>query len=263
MTMKFAVNASASLYRLLEMDAIDLDLIKCPEWDGIVNSAKQLRPVYIHFEISIGNSSLNGLDISLIKRMLDTTDTPHLNVHLSGNPQLQPNNRKDQRKLLDRWKADVDTIRRKIPGVPIIGENLPYLPTYPELRIANHSWMIRDLIENMEMGLLLDLSHIRITAAYENQDYQVLTEALPVQHLRELHLTGIKSYAGHLTDHFELNKQDFAAADWAIEKIKTGLWREPEIVSLEYGGFGDVFAWRSEERHLREQVPALWEKIHN
>jgi uncharacterized protein (UPF0276 family) len=260
--MKLAVNASAPLQALLAQAAVQVDLIKCPEWDGIVNAARQLAPVYIHFEINIGNASVNLLDFAMIKRFLEATATPHLNVHLAGNGQLHSDSRTDQVKLIDTWKTDIDTIREHLPDTIIVAENLPYLPSYSENRIANHSWMINELLESMDIGLLLDLSHIRITATYENQHYQVLTEALPVQRLRELHLTGIKPYAGYLTDHFEMNADDLAAADWAIFQIKSGKWREPEIVAFEYGGFGDVFAWRSEEWVVREQVPALWRMIH-
>ena len=261
--MKLAVNASAPLHRQLSLGAVQVDLIKCPEWDNIVNVAKLLSPVYIHFEIVIGNDSVKQLDFGLIKRFLETTETPHLNVHLTGDGQLLSSSQKDQQQLVDIWKSEIDIIRQHIPDTTIVAENLPYLPSYRENRIANHSWMIRELLDSMDMGLLLDLSHIRITAAYENQDYQLLAEALPVDRLRELHLTGIKPYAGYLTDHFELNEIDFAATNWAMEKIKSGQWREPEIVSFEYGGFGDIFSWRTEEWVIREQVPTLWNMIHS
>lgn len=260
--MKLAVNSSAPLQALLAQEAVQVDLIKCPEWEGMVNTARQLAPVYIHFEIAIGNASVRHLDFTMIKRFLETTETPHLNVHLGGDKQLNTDSHRDQVKLLDAWKVDIETIREQLPDTIIVAENLPYMPIYSENRIANHSWMISELLESMDIGLLLDLSHSRITAAYEDQDYQVLTETLPVQRLRELHLTGIKPYAGYLTDHFEMNADDFAAAEWAITQIKSGKWREPEIVAFEYGGFGDVFAWRSEEWVVREQVPALWRMIH-
>jgi len=260
--MKLAVNSSAPLHALLAQEAVQVDLIKCPEWDGIVNASRQLAPAYIHFEIAIGNASVQHLEFTMIKRFLETTATPHLNVHLAGDGQLLSDSHKYQVRLVDAWKTDIETIREQLPDTIIVAENLPYVPIYSENRIANHTWMISELLESMDLGLLLDLSHSRITAAYEDQDYQILTESLPVQRLRELHLTGIKPYAGYLTDHFEMNADDFIAAEWAITLIKSGKWREPEIVAFEYGGFGDIFAWRSEEWVVREQVPALWQMIH-
>ncbi|MGB4595981.1 MAG: DUF692 family multinuclear iron-containing protein [Anaerolineaceae bacterium] len=260
--MKLAVNASAQLQALLARDLVQVDLIKCPEWEGIVNDARQYAPVYIHFEIAIGNATVEKLDFEMIKRFLGSTATPHLNVHLAGNGLLHSDKYTDQVMLLDAWKADIEFIRKHLPDTIIVAETLPYLPSYSENRIANQSWIIRELLESMDINLLLDLSHIRITAAYEGMDYQALIEALPVERLRELHITGIKAYAGYLTDHFEMNADDLASAEWAIKQIKSSQWREPEIVSFEYGGFGDVFAWRSEEWVLREQVPALWRMIH-
>lgn len=261
--MKLAVNASAPLLDLLACGLVQVDLIKCPEWHAIVKIAQPLSPVYIHFDIAVGNNSVERLDFTLIKRFLETTDTPHLNIHLASNGLLHSDDHTDQVKLLDAWKADIETIREHLPETIIIAETLPYLPPYSENRIANHSWMIRKLLESMDLGLLLDLSHMRITASYENQDYQVLIEALPVERLRELHITGIKPYAGYLTDHLEMNTDDFAAAEWALSQIKSGKWREPEIVAFEYGGFGDIFAWRTEEWVVRDQVPALWQLIHS
>jgi hypothetical protein len=82
-------------------------------------------------------------------------------------------------------------------------------------------------------------------------------DRLPMERLRELHLTGLRRYHGLITDHFELGDPDWQAAEWALQQILSGEWRQPEIIALEYGGVGDVFGWRTQSEALLAQVPRL------
>lgn len=261
--MKLAVNYSLPLQKLLDEKAISVDLIKCPEWDGLVNPALRLGDVYIHFDINIGDGSVNKLEPSIVQYYLTITNTPHLNVHLQGDKKLDPHSLADQRQLLNRWKEDIQHLQKQFPGVRIVAENLPFLPGHEELEIANNAEIITKLIRDTGIFLLLDLSHIRITAHYSGKDYKSLVSALPTDRLQEMHLTGAKIYNNVLMDHFELTPEDVEAAQWAIGQIKDGNWAEPEIVAFEYGGVGDVFGWRCSEQVLREQVPLLYSLIHS
>jgi uncharacterized protein (UPF0276 family) len=119
--------------------------------------------------------------------------------------------------------------------------------------------LINEMIEECDLGLLLDLSHAQISAQAFGINFEDYISKLPLHRLSELHITGIKEYAGFPTDHFELQQQDWPVVEWAAEQIKSGAWREPEIVAFEYGGIGDVFCWRSEATVLKEQVPLLYQ----
>ncbi|MCK9246154.1 MAG: DUF692 domain-containing protein [Anaerolineaceae bacterium] len=257
--MKFAVNYSTPLKELIEQGEVRVDLLKCPDWDGIVKAAGTIGEVYIHFDIALGAGSVKKLDFALIDRLLYTTVTPHLNTHLSNHPSLEHDSPVNRKILLNRWKEDVACLRRNLPGVKIITENLPWHEQMPELKMAADPAMIADFIEESGLGLLLDLSHVQISARLMEVDPKDYVRRLPLDRLAELHLTGVRHYGGFLTDHFELQPQDWPLAKWAAEQLYAGAWRQPEIVAFEYGGVGDVFCWRTEPSALKAQVPLLYE----
>ena len=257
--MKFAVNYSTPIRLLIEQRAVKVDLLKCPEWDGIVNAARPHGQVYIHFEISVGANNIQKLDFELIKRFLHTTSTPHLNIHLSNHHSLEAVTKENQKALFRNWKKDIAHLRSQLPGVNIIAENLPWHEFLPYLKMAADPELINEMIEECDLGLLLDLSHAQISAQAFGINFEDYISKLPLHRLSELHITGIKEYAGFPTDHFELQQQDWPVVEWAAEQIKSGAWREPEIVAFEYGGIGDVFCWRTEPSALKEQVPLLYQ----
>jgi uncharacterized protein (UPF0276 family) len=257
--MKFAVNYSTPLRDLLKQGAVKVDLLKCPEWDGIVSAAQPFGPVYIHFEISVGTRNIQSLNFDLIRRFLETTQTPYLNTHLSNHPTAEADNQANRKKLLKSWKEDIAYLRDQLPDVKIIAENLPWHEFLPQLRLAADPELISEVIEDCDLRLLLDLSHAQISAQAVGIDFKDYITRLPISQLAELHITGIREYAGFPTDHFELQLQDWAVVEWASEQIRSGTWPKPEIVAFEYGGIGNIFCWRSEPTVLKEQVPALHE----
>jgi uncharacterized protein (UPF0276 family) len=257
--MKLAVNYSTPLKNLIETNQVRVDLLKCPEWEGLVNPALELGPVYIHFDIELGSGSIQRLNFDLIKRMFEKTDTIYLNTHLSNLPSRKKDKTDSAKSVLSRWEADLEILRRKIPSRKVIAENLPWHPMLPELEIASDPGLINKFLVNNDVGLLLDLSHAQISATRLGIGYQEYVSLLPLDRLRELHITGIRKYAGHQTDHFELQPHDWHIVEWAASQIRSGAWHEPDIVAFEYGGVGDVFCWRTEPDALRQQVPILYE----
>ncbi|MBP7213832.1 MAG: DUF692 family protein [Anaerolineaceae bacterium] len=257
--MKFAVNYSTPIAKMIEQGEVKVDLLKCPEWDGIVNAARKVAPAYIHFEISLGTHKVQGLNYDLIRRMLETTETPYLNTHLSNHRSRSTATEENRKITLKEWREDLEFLRGKLPDVKIIAENLPWHEFMPELEIACNPSLISEFIEENDLGLLLDLSHARISSEMMGMDYRDYIARLPVDRLAELHITGIREYNGYLTDHFEMQADDWAVAEWAKAQIDAGNWRRPEIVAFEYGGVGNVFCWRTEPEAIRSQVPRLYE----
>lgn len=253
--MKLAVNYSTALHKLIETQKVHVDLLKCPEWDGLVRPALNIGQVYIHFEIALGTDKVQYLNFDLIRRMLRMTDTRFINTHLSNSAQLSSRSRKQ---ILAAWEADLAFLRKQLPGIPFIAENLPWHSSLPQLKLASDPQLISEFLVRNEVGLLLDLSHAQITAAMMSVDYRDYVAQLPLERLEELHITGIREYRGYMTDHFEMQEHDWPIAQWAASQIRSGVWKEPEIVAFEYGGVGDVFCWRTEESALLEQVPRLY-----
>ena len=257
--MKFAVNYSTPIAKLIEQGEVKVDLLKCPEWDGIVQAARKVAQVTIHFEISLGTRKVQELNYGLIQRMLETTETPYLNTHLSNHRSRSAATEENREMMLKEWREDLEFLRAKLPAVKIIAENLPWHEFMPELEIATDPAIITEIIEENDLGLLLDLSHAQISAEMMGMDYRDYIARLPVHRLSELHITSIREYNGYPTDHFEMQAHDWAVAEWAAAQIEAGSWRRPEIVAFEYGGVGNVFCWRTEPEAIRNQVPRLYE----
>lgn len=260
--MKFAVNYSTHLEALVREGQVNIDLVKCPEWGGLLSAARSLCPVCVHFDINVGVGHVEDVDFDLVREILGTTATPHINCHLTAAPTLNYRVRTDRQILLNNWVCELEYLQSAFPDVPVAAENLPYHESAHELRLASDPELITKAIQETGAYLLLDLSHARITSDKLGIDYQSYIARLPVERIRELHITGLKTYHGSLIDHFELSENDWEPTRWAREQISSGAWSKPEVVAFEYGGIGDAFTWRTEEWALREQVPVLFEMFH-
>ena len=256
--MRFAVNYSTKAGILVKDGKIDCDLFKCPEWDGLLKAATPIKPVYLHLDITVGRDRLHKLNFERLREMLVETATPHVNCHLAGMPDLKAGNKAHHDKLLSQWVKELEVLKREFSGYPVISENLPFEPLIPEYHLASDAELISKASNETDTGLLLDISHARITADTLGIDYQEYVEKLPLDRLHELHITGVRRYHGYLEDHFEMQPEDWPSAEWAAGQIRHGAWREPEIVAFEYGGVGEWFSWRTETWALEEQVPRLY-----
>jgi len=255
--MRFAVNYSTKLAELVMAGKVDFDLFKCPEWEGLLKAATPIKPVYLHLDITVGRDRVQRLDYEKLRRMLAETNTPHVNCHLSGSADLKIGNKTDRLTLLKRWIDEINLLKREFPGYTVISENLPFEPPIPEYHLAGDPKLITEAILETDTGLLLDISHARISADTLGVDYREYIEGLPLERLHEIHITGLRTYHGYLADHFEMQEGDWSSAEWAANQIAVGTWREPEIVAFEYGGVGEWFSWRTETWALEEQVPRL------
>ena len=255
--MQFAVNYSLALENLLLSHQVDVDLLKCPEWLGVIHAAQRLRPVYVHFDIGVGNGQIAALDYDALRSLLNQTKTPHLNCHLAGNSNLEAESTQDRSKQVALWANDLALLHSHLPEFPIVAENLPVSLHDKGTYIGADPALINEALLSTETDLLFDLSHARISCAALGMELAEYVDKLPMQRMRELHITGLRAYNGSLSDHFELTDADWQAAQWAQQQIAVGAWREPEIVALEYGGVGDVFGWRTRPEVLLTQIPRL------
>ena len=161
--MQFAVNYSLPLENLLLTQKVEVDLLKCPDWQGVIRAAQRLRPVYVHFEIAVGNGEAPTLDYDALRAMLTQTHTPHLNCHLVGNSTLDPESRNDRLMQINQWVEELTVLRTNLPELPLVAENLPITPLEKGSRIGADPNLIREALLATETDLLFDLSHARIS----------------------------------------------------------------------------------------------------
>ncbi|MEO6435602.1 MAG: DUF692 family multinuclear iron-containing protein [Tepidisphaeraceae bacterium] len=266
--MQLSVNYSVELETLLRQGKVKVDRIKCPDWPDMIATARKLAPVYVHFPLDAGSTTGRPPNFADADRMARETDTPFVNLHLVTWQRDFPDHPADSSDpaLLDRvaelMLAHVAQAEAVVGRERLIIENIPYFGPAGEFHRASvEPSLIRRVIDQSGCGFLLDLSHARIAAHYLGVDAHDYVAQLPVDRLRELHVTGVRQVKTRLADHMDLGDEDWAWVTLAMQRIRAGDWSRPWTVALEYGGVGAPFTWRSEQRVLEEQVPRLYEMV--
>jgi len=268
--MKFALNYSPQAVELLKTGQIEIDNFKCPDWLWMITEASQLRPVAVHFTLTAGDGKIEKTDWSLVEKLLETTGTPFVNLHLESRKKDFPSLPFDttatvhQEQIYVKMVGDINVVTKRFGAEKVIIENVPYRGKMGKvLRPSVEPGLIHRILEETGCGLLFDLSHARIAAFYLQMKLDDYLDQLPMNRMREMHFTGMKWMEGKLTDHLEAQESDWQALDKGIDRIHRGEWPEPWLIAFEYGGVGEAFAWRSEISIIASQVPKLYQLIHH
>lgn len=261
--MKFAVNYSHPLIDLIQAGEIKVDLIKCPDWEDMLKDADPFGPITIHFDLDVGLGNTFKVDFSRIEKLKVQSRTPHVNTHLVTPQSFNADELRDVTKINALWRQEIQLMIDHFGAESVALEHFPYTTATPHLRLATNSDIFSQVILDTNCMLLLDLAHARITANTLKIDVKDYIQSMPLDRLVEMHITGIKLHHGILTDHFELHDADWDIFYWALKEIKAGNWRKPQIVAFEYGGVGKTFIWRTNREVLHDQVPRLYDAVHN
>lgn len=256
--MKFALNYSPQAAELLRAGDIDIDLFKCPDWPHLIEQARQQRPVYIHFPLVAGQHNIDQVGLQRIADLQDRTETHCVNTHISARYE----------DLTDPENADAAVevmLHDMLPLVEhfgphgVMAENVPYPDIPPNKpRVVVEPDVIRRVIEACDCSLLLDIAHARLTAENLGRDVHAYIEQLPLERLRELHVTGVGiNREGLREDHLPMTDDDWALFEWALENIRSGRWARPAVIACEYGGVGPLFDWRSDPDVIAHDIPRM------
>lgn len=292
--MKFALNYSPEALQLRDQGRIFYDLIKLPSWPKAIEEVVGKYPCYVHFPLKIGrgkgvidNETKEPIKWKKIEKMMKQTGTPLVNLHVELNAKHFPDiplTSTSSAHLAQVVESTLHDLRQAVrhfgPQTIIIenehdgkGHHL-HVNLLPELYHA--------LIQETGSGLLLDVSHARMAARTLGMDEKTYLNALPVKHIRELHLTGlqwfgeeyiqkvrqanldeiwIEKVSHHWMDHLPMTDEDWPAIQWVLDNIQAGQWERPWVASLEYGGLGGFFGTFTDEQVLCEQIPRLYAMI--
>lgn len=298
--MELAVNYSTAVADLVDRGLATVDRYKCPAWPDLIDELTDdlsavPHPLYVHFPLRVGMGT--GVPINTetgkapdweeFEALRAKTGTPWVSAHMGPQPEDHPD-------LIDRpWSdqvrvisealiRDIEPLVERFGSDHVVGENIfEYYGT--PVRASVMPDVICAVIETTGCGLLLDLSHARLAARDLGVDPRDYVNALPVSHLREMHITGIQTFGdiwitrlrdagigpdyiarikGQWIDHLPMTDDDWTFLDWALGRIQNGAWREPEIVAFEYRGVGPEFGALTVPETLAEQVPRLYEMVH-
>lgn len=268
--MRFAFNYSPESVALRNRGQIAVDLFKIPDWPDLITSASAEVPVYVHFSLRAGSPQPEP-DWSLIERTLAETETQYVNLHLGTWAEAMP-----EHDLLDLSPAVAESITERIiadvqPFVTrfgadrVMGENLFALDRKGMVMQASTlPSVIATAINETGIGLLLDTAHAKMAAFTLGLPVQEYISALPVDRLRELHVTGI-GYRddGRLGDHRPMRPDDWALYEWALAQVHDNpAWGTPAVVACEYGGVGELFRPNSRAEVIAEEAPRMYRAVY-
>jgi uncharacterized protein (UPF0276 family) len=260
---RFAINYSPQAEALLADNRIHLDLFKCPDWLEVIEPASQHLPVYIHFPLAAGDDSLSQVNWTTLEQLRSSTNTKYVNCHLIAPSKTNPNDPRSVAQAEDQMHQDAAWLVDRFGQDHLIIENYPYVPEEGSFLLAAiDPRRIRRVIEAANSGFLLDLAHVRLSAPHLGMSEQEYLNELPLDRIRELHLSGLGFYEGTYCDHLPLTPNDKSLIEYAFTRIGAGEWACPEIIAFEYGGIR-FLEDRSNQQVIAEQAPWVWDRIQN
>ncbi len=266
--MFLSINYSLQAAQLCRQKRLKIDFFKCPEWTDMIAEAQQLRPVCVHFSLKAGRGKLKDVDWDFLAEVQQQTQTPYINMHLEAKTKDFPDIPADstesihQEQVFEQMLSDLNEAVKRFGAEKVIAENVPYRSCAGKvLRPAIEPKVIQQLLQETGCGLLLDISHARMTALAIDMDERQYISQLPVEFLRELHFTGVHQLDGCYQDHFSALEADWELLDWVMERIQFGEWARPWMLAFEYGGVGERFSDRSEALVIETQIPIIQRKI--
>lgn len=265
--MDFAINYSPEAIELISDGRIEVDRFKCPDWPETIAQARRQRPAYVHAPTRAGRGMIDQTELDRISSLLDISDTPLVNIHLSpctSDFDTMPIDTRDpahREMLTDAMIADVMILVDKFGPEKVCAENLMWAPNPPyEIpRPVLEPEVISRVVRQTGCQLILDLAHARVSAKYLGIDQRDYVMSLPVDKICELHVTGITlKDDGNWHDHYEMKQDDWTQTEWAIDCIKTGRWAKPWIMTFEYGGIGKR-PLPCDKKTIQQQAPRLYD----
>jgi uncharacterized protein len=263
---RLAANWSTTLEKLLRKIDPPVDYLKIPlERDCAqqLSAARPLRPVLLHGWGPPYRAGMREIpDADLLRELAKTSGTPYLSVHLDMQPEdfgsEDSNGEPNELEAIERITSSIRSLR-EITGLDVLLENC-----------ASYSWserpafmvspeFIATVLEAANANLLLDLAHVRVSAYHRGETELEYLERLPLQRVREIHVSGPRLEPEGLRDrHLPLTDTDYNFLEHALTKAKF-----VHTITLEYAGIPDIGRTREgrEIRIPRNDPSALLEQI--
>lgn len=266
--MKIGCNLSTELIELIDEKKVSVDYVKI----ALSKSDEEIPVQYREYGKLLlhgvgtdvpqhtGTTKLSGVDWNQIKDKVKFCNSSFIGLHCGtyhsdwdGQEVTFEMVKERMGCSLKLWKENLD--------VEILIENVPFTPYYEinSPKIIKHSVspkLISELCSEYEVGLLLDLAHAKVAASGLGLPLIDYLLALPLERVKEIHTVGTRTTDDGLRDnHLEMTEDDYETLEFALRMTK------PEIVTLEYGGFGEHYSWRSDKNVIERQLKKIDEIV--
>jgi uncharacterized protein (UPF0276 family) len=258
---RLAVSDTPLSRSLLAAGELDVDALETtgPKTEGACAELPGV-PLLLHnavWDWSLGHPRAleQGDVMATTHARLARTGAPWLSVHVgfsaatvAYDDEMRPTSpRLGRDELRTAMIANVRELARRI-SVPLLLENLDLQPTGAYDHVCDPAFL-RELLEATDTGLLLDLAHAQVSAARLGLGVDAYLADLPLQRVRQLHVSGPRWRNGVLHDaHETLRERDLALLREVL--VATRPW----ALTLEYGR--DADALRQQLATLRPLVAA-------
>ncbi len=292
--MELAVNYSPLLAEMVRAGQVRVDRFKCPSWPDLIKEAIQTLPVYVHFPLVIGYSldcavdaeTKQPADLEQVADLLDMTGTRYVNTHFAPGAKYYPSIPIDSRdprhinQVVAGTLRDLEPLIRRFSAERVLVENI--INEYGWLTMSTLPEVIARVLEETGCGFLFDLSHARMVARRLGLDARAYSAAMPVEKIREIHITGIQLMEGEILkriqsvqhsnglggvipgqwmDHFPMTTEDWTEFDWLMKQLAGGKWGRPWTIAYECGGVGGFWEMVADREMYQEQLPVMAQMI--
>lgn len=157
---------------------------------------KTAVPVLLH-GIGLSLGSAEGLDperVRHVARVAEAVEPPWFSEHIAftraggieiGHLAPLP----FHREAVATIAANAATLRRALPGLPLLLENIAYSFALPGATMSEAEF-VRAVLEEADAGLLLDLENVHANSRNHGYDPLEYLESLPLDRAVEVHLAG-------------------------------------------------------------------------
>ena len=152
--------------------------------------------------------------------------------------------------------AHVEQLANRFGREAVVVEHIPE----PECLVALGSYpaLLCRLVRETGVGLLLDISHARLSARHYGCSTEEYINRLPLDRLKLIHATGIgQDSDGSWMDHLPMDDHDYATLSRVLHGAKVGQYPLPTAVQHEYGGISGFLKRYSSADVLEREVTSL------
>jgi uncharacterized protein len=266
------VNWSEELRQLLLEACIEVNGIKIPDWPHCLLAAMEVarflneRPshqrtvrrveVQVHFAFATSEGLASDHELTRCWGFLDTTDTEVVNTHFRVPLDLIVRGRLDEARLMPLAFAHVEQLANRFGREVIVVEHIPEFECLATL--GCYPALLCRLVRETGVGLLLDISHARLSARRCGCSTEEYIDRLPLDRLKLIHTTGIgQDSDGSWVDHLPMDDHDYAVLSSVLDRAQKGQYPLPIAVQHEYGGISGFLRRYSCADVLEREVRSL------